>query len=624
MPQIESNNLNGADLLVRKLIESGIDTIFCITGAGNLAIVDAIVRDGTIKMVYSHHEQAAVMEAQGYSRVTNKISLALVTTGGGIANTLTGVLSAYLDSVPVLIISGNESSFHCENYSNLRAYGVQGFDSVEVFKKVTKYSNRILSTNEIIPKIEEALTICLSQRQGPVLIDFPMDLQRKNVTSEQLIQTDKRIEQSVPKSLDEIPVTELRLLSEKLAQAERPILLIGNGCRDSETRSLVLNFIEKESIPFSLSWSAIDLISSEHPLNIGRIGIYGDRATNILLQKSDLLISLGSRLAIPQVGYDKADFGRRAEKWIIEIDPTECQKFEETNWHILNTSALNFLIEFQKITNNQEDFGKYDNWLKEIEITWDSLPRMKQIGKKVDSTKYVHSADVIKQINLLAEKNAVITTDVGAGLLTGHYVFEPSGNQRFFTSQGLGEMGFGLPGAIGAYFADMNRQLICLNTDGGIMFNLQELQLIRDHEIPIKLFVFNNEGYSMIKISQENLFSGRLAGSDIHSGVGFPKFQDIAKTFDLKYLRIESETEIELKIKESFKSEQAVLIEVVMSPAQKYLPRLSTSKTSDGSLISPPLEDLDPLLSIEQLEKLLGSKAHKNSYLARGIDYSND
>ena len=624
MLEVKSNNLNGADLLVLKLLKYGIDTVFCITGAGNLAIVDAIVREGSIKMIYSHHEQAAVMEAQGYSRLTNKMSVALVTTGGGIANTLTGVLSAFLDSVPVLIISGNESSFHCENYANLRAYGVQGFDSVEVFKKVTKSSDRIQSTNEIIPKLEEALASSFTERRGPVLLDFPMDLQRKNVSSDDFAKLENYVEFPPSKLLFEVFKNELALLSEKLLRAERPIVYIGNGCRDNSTLISVLEFIEKESIPFALSWSAIDLISSEHPLNIGRIGIYGDRATNILLQKSDLVISLGTRLAIPQVGYDKIDFGRKAEKWVIEIDPTECEKFNETNWRVLNTSVLNFLQNFLQIRNFEHDSHKYDTWMNEIANTWLSLPRMEQVGMKVDSSNQVHSAEVIRQINLLADKNAVVTTDVGAGLLTGHYVFEPNGIQRFFTSQGLGEMGFGLPSALGAYFADMKRQLICLNTDGGIMFNLQELQLVNDHKIPIKLFVFNNEGYSMIKISQENLFSGRLAGSDISSGVGFPVFEDIAKTFGLKYVRIESEFDIETKIKESFEADEAVLIEVVMSPLQKYLPRLSTSKKNDGTLISPPLEDLDPLLSLENLEQLLGYKAHENSYLARGLDYSDE
>ena len=621
MPELDSMKLNGADILVRKLIEHGVDTIFCITGAGNLAIVDAIVREGSIKIIYSHHEQSAVMEAQGYSRITNKISVALVTTGGGVANTLTGVLSAYLDSIPVLLISGNESSFHCENYQNLRAYGVQGFDSVGVFKKITKFANRILTVNEITNVFDNAWFCSLTDRKGPVLIDFPMDLQRKEIEAENNSDVHILEQAAGQEFFDKELISKIDLLSKKLTKAQKPILYIGNGCRDYETMEILLKLLQKENIPFALSWSALDLISSKHPLNMGRIGIYGDRATNILLQKSDLIISIGTRLAIPQVGYDKEDFGRNAEKWVVDIDPTECEKFKATKWNILNMSAKEFLKQFLRVREKEKFTEPFSDWLTEIDNIWKALPRIEQIGPQVDSTEYVHSAKVIKSINNQAENNAVITTDVGAGLLTGHYVFEPDKNQRFFTSQGLGEMGFGLPGAIGAYFADKSRQLICLNTDGGIMFNLQELQVVKDHSIPIKLFIFNNDGYSMIRISQENLFAGRLAGSGTTSGIGFPKFEDIANTFELKYLRVASAEKIDSTIKESFSINAGVLIEVVMSPSQKYLPRLSTSKTSSGTLISPPIEDLDPLLSLQDLEKYLGYKAHHNSYLARGIDY---
>jgi acetolactate synthase-1/2/3 large subunit len=621
MPKLDSLKLTGADILVRKLVEQGVDTVFCITGAGNLAIVDAIVRDGSIKIIYSHHEQSAVMEAQGYSRITNKVSVALVTTGGGVANTLTGVLSAYLDSIPVILISGNESSFHCENYENLRAYGVQGFDSVGVFKKITKIATRILDVNEITKVFDEAWSYSLNDRRGPVLIDFPMDLQRK------VVETDETFIISMPKqsvgqeNLDQEIIQKIDLLSKKINQAARPILYIGNGCRSNETMEILQKLIRKEKIPFALSWSALDLISSKHPLNIGRVGIYGDRATNILLQKSDLVISIGTRLAIPQVGYDKEDFGRNAEKWVVEIDPTECEKFKATNWNILNMNVSDFLQQFLKVREIENSTKNYAEWLTEIDNIWNSLPRMEQIGPEMASSLYVHSANVIKSINQQAEDNAVITTDVGAGLLTGHYVFEPDKNQRFFTSQGLGEMGFGLPSAIAAYFADKSRQLICLNTDGGIMFNLQELQVVKDHKIPIKLFVFNNDGYSMIRISQENLFAGRLAGSGTTSGIGFPEFENIAKTFGLKYLKVASKEKIDSTIEESFSMNAGVLIEVIMSPLQKYLPRLSTSKTNDGMLISPPIEDLDPLLSLDDLERYLGYKAHRNSYIARGIKY---
>lgn len=614
---------NGADLLVQELLAKNVDLIFCITGAGNLAIVDAIVREGSIRLIYSHHEQAAVMEAQGYSRVSGKPGVALVTTGGGAANTLTGVLSAYLDSVPVIVISGNESSFHVANLASLRAYGVQGFDSVTVMKSVTKLALRISNVLDVAKDFNRVWDESTKDRKGSVFLDFPMDLQRKFVAVEDLNAVVKMDILPPSKQHQEQISRGIQAFKSALAISSRPLVYIGNGCRGVEELEALRSFLSENKLPYCLSWSAADLFPSDDEFNMGRIGIYGDRAANIALQKCDLLLNIGNRLAIPQIGYDKPDFGRNATKWIVEIDPTECSKFGDTDWHILNTSAINFLSAMNTTESTYSMPGARSKWVNELKKLWASLPRIEQVGPLFDETpNVIHSATVVNFLNTNLHDDAVVVTDVGAGLLTGHYLFAPRAGQRFFTSQGLGEMGFGLPGAIGAYFADPKRQLVCLNTDGGIMFNLQELQLITEYKILMKLFIFNNDGYAMIKISQGNLFAGRMAGSGIDSGVSFPSFENVAKTFGLEHLRIESNEDLATKLKPALESSHAVLIEVMMSPEQKYLPRLSTSKLDDGTLISPPLEDLDPMLSIEDLERFLGYKAHMNSYKARGIPYA--
>jgi acetolactate synthase-1/2/3 large subunit len=556
------------------------------------------------------------MEAQGYSRISGKLGVALVTTGGGTSNVVTGVLGAYLDSVPILIISGNESSFHCENRGNLRAYGVQGFDSVAVLTSVTKNSVRVTDTLHIKELTSEAIRIATRERMGPVHIDFPMDLQRKSVALG---------EPKNKTSLDKVHKVELSILSEwvsrlrtALSLSLKPVLYIGNGCRDSLPG--VKNFIEKNQIPYFVSWSAIDLFPESDPLNIGRVGIYGDRASNIILQQSDLLLSLGTRLAIPQIGYDKKDFGRNASKWIVDIDPTECSKFEGLGWNVLNCSVTELIEEIQH--KDVQALGGNPGWQAWREIVaeiWSQLPRIEQVGSIASSTSgYLHSAEAIALINKRINADAIVATDVGAGLLTGHYMFEKTGTQRFFTSQGLGEMGFGLPGAIGAHFGDLGKQIICLNTDGAMMFNLQELQVVKEHQIPLKLFVFNNDGYTMIKISQHNLFDSRISGSSSSSGVSFPSFEKISNAFEMKYVRISNLDQLEQAINIHFDSADAVLFEIIMDPDQKYLPRLATSKLEDGTLISPPLEDLDPLLPIEKLKSLLHGELHENSIRARG------
>ena len=607
---------SGADHLVDTLIAHGVDVIFCITGAGNLAIIDALFRKGQIKIVYSHHEQAAVMEAQGYSRVSGKLGVALVTTGGGTSNVVTGVLSAHLDSVPVLIISGNESSFHCENPNGLRAYGVQGFDSVAVLTPVTKHSIRVIDGADVRELVNQAIGISTTGRMGPTHIDFPMDLQRKMLTL-----TDPRVD----KVLEAHPVAVRANLTDwtsrlldAISLSTKPVLYIGNGCRQSLPR--IRDFIDRYQIPYFLSWSAIDLFPESDPLNIGRVGIYGDRASNIILQQADLLLALGTRLAIPQIGYDKKDFARNATKWIVDIDETECFKFNGLGWNVINCSVNELITEIKNAESGTlKNHLILQEWKRRIEEVWSELPRIEQVGSKADAASgFVHSADAIALINRRIDDDAIVVTDVGAGLLTGHYIYEKIGSQRFFTSQGLGEMGFGLPGAIGAHFADTEKQLICLNTDGGMMLNLQELQVVAEHQIPLKLFVFNNDGYAMIKISQHNLFESRITGSSSSSGISFPSFEKISSAFEMKYFRINNLDQLNKAMDIHANSKDAVLFEIIMDPEQKYLPRLATSKLADGTLVSPPLEDLDPLLPVEKLKALLNGEPHENSTRARG------
>ncbi len=616
----DSISTTGADVVAALLVERGVDTIFCITGAGNLALVDAIGKTKKIKFVFSHHEQAAVMEAQGYCRVSGKVGVALVTTGGGTVNSLSGILSAYLDSIPVFILSGNESSFHCENMQDFRAYGVQGFDSKTVADPITKSASRILSSNEITSKFVSAWDSACADRKGPVLVDFPMDLQRKLTSPSEQIMISVADKNQATKSQSAPNSKLIAECSKRLSKASRPLLYFGNGIRDESALRNARELIEKYQIPFCLSWSALDLFENSHPLNMGRIGIYGDRAANIILQRSDFLLCVGTRLAIPQIGYDRDDFARMADRWIVDIDEVELSKFAKNQWNSICQSSDSFIGQLLKDLSEVSLSESLTSWVASAKDIWQKLPRSEQIGAAVSSDQ-VHSFDVMEFLNSALHDDSIVVTDVGAGLLTGHYALGAKGTQRIFTSQGLGEMGFGLPGAIGAYFADPKRQLVCLNTDGAIMFNLQELQVVKHHKIPMKLFIFNNDGYTMIKISQQNLFDARISGSDINSGISFPDFSDVAKTFGFNYCLIDSKNSFDTKLKTALESSKAELIEIKMSPDQRYLPRLATSKLPDGTLVSPPLEDLDPMISIDALRDFLGYQPHANSFKSRGLAY---
>lgn len=608
MPQ-NNEYLSGSDILVQVLVEKGVKKIFAITGAGNLAIIDAIAREGSIRLLYAHHEQAAVMEAQGYARVTGEIGVALVTTGGGSSNVTTGILSAHLDSIPILLISGNESSFHCANPYNLRAYGVQGFNSTESLKPITKLAFRIKSVSDVAATIQDSIELALENRMGPVHIDFPMDLQRKAVGQQSELIAKKKPQVEINKKSFYELITDLK-------NSKSPLIYFGNGIRNAKSTELAKRLIRDLRIPYLVSWSAIDIFPESDNLNVGRVGIYGDRHANILLQKSDLLVAIGTRLAIPQLGYDKTDFGRKAKKWVIEIDSTECAKFEDLGWKILNNDAGQVL---ENLTHELNSPLNLEVWRTDCISMKKEFPRIEQLGPPpANESTQIHSGVVLSYLNSVLKPDALVVTDVGAALLNGHYLYEQQGDRRFFTSQGLGEMGFGLPAAIGAHFADPSKQLVCLNTDGAIMFNLQELQVVAEHKIAMKLFIFNNSGYSMIRISQENLFEGRLEGSTIDSGVSFPEFEDIAKAFGFKHVKIRNKNDLEL-IDKSLVSPYPELIEVIMDPEQKYFPRLATNKLPDGTLVSPPIEDLDPKISIELLEDMLGYRPHENSFKARGL-----
>jgi acetolactate synthase-1/2/3 large subunit len=600
--------------LVEFLVAQGVDTVFCITGAGNLAIVDCFSKHPQIQLVFSHHEQASVMEAIGYSKTSGKPGVVLVTTGAGTSNALTGIISAQMDSVPILLMSGNESSFHCETMKGFRAFGVQGFDSVAVFAPVTKQSCRLNDPEAAISVLCNAWEEMISGRPGAVHVDIPMDTQRRFPLD---ISTIPRV---LAKETPMASRTEIQKVANGLLKSQWPMMYIGNGLRGPESREALSRFWNKYKIPMVVSWSAIDLVPESHEGNFGRVGIYGDRSANISIQKVDFLLCLGTRLAIPQVGYDRNDFARNATKWVVDIDAVELSKNTGALWNGIHSDALSLLLGIEDHLDRLGQVPERENWHGILSDLRRALPRFEQYGERPpENSGHIHSLEVIEHLNKSLRDDCVIVTDVGAGLLSGHYGLEAKAGQTIFTSQGLGEMGFGLPGAIGAHFAAPDRQIVCLNTDGAIMFNLQELEVVRHFAIPLKLFIFNNSGYSMIKVSQENLFEGRLAGSSLDTGISFPDFESLAATFGLNFTKVSSSSDLGEPLSAALDSPIGELIEVVMDPGQKYMPRLSTTKLKDGTLASPPLEDLDPKIDLSLLEGLLGHKAAPGSYSSRGL-----
>lgn len=605
-----------SDCIAKFLAEQEIRHVFGIVGAGNAQIFDAITRLGYTEIVCVHHEQAAVMAATTYYRMTGKVTVALLTTGAGSTNGVTGVVSAWMDSMPVLVISGNENSRYTSANNPLRIWGVQGYDSTEMVAKVTKWSARVMQAEEVLDVLSRAYSIAGSSRQGPVWIDVPMNIQAamveegkiKPVTS--VMPEEKQVAAGGERILrmDDGVVAVQKLL----AGSSRPVLWLGHGIRLAGAEGKVRQLVEKLGIPVLVSWQACDILDSDHPLCFGRAGVYGQRAANFVLQNCDALICIGTRLAIPQSGYDLTEFARTAQIAMVDIDADELLKLGDRIGTPILSDAGKFIDQLLDGTNtlyHRADWiGRCETYRKRYPVVGpEHADMINEAG-----TRFINSYRFMQVLEKHFHDDQIVVTDMGTALLSGHQVLKFKVGQRMITSTGLGEMGFGLPGAIGAAFG-ADREVMCLNCDGGMMLNLQELQTIAHHNLPIKIFIFNNDGYLMIKHTQKALFSGRYSGSDKKSGVSCPDFSKLAYAFGFPSFQIRTWEDAEEVLPKVQAAKGPVMCEVFTHPEQPFVPKLSLVQKKDGSIVSPPLEDLSPLLPRAEIKKDMLIGLHKKS-----------
>ena len=604
MSNLKKNNTS--DIIALFLKEKKIKHVFGIIGSANAHIFHSIKKLNYTQIVCVHHEQAATMAIQTYFRVSGKISAALITAGGATSNAITGVISGWADSMPGIIITGQENSKFMKTHKNLRMWGIQGFDSTDMVKNVTKYSSRIFDPKKILYELDKSYHISLDSRPGPVWLDIPVDVQGEYIKN---IKSLKRFKTKKIKNI--IKVKDLNKLTKLINEAKRPVFWFGNGVRISKSQNLISKVLKKLPFPFFLSWAGIDLISSDHPFNFGRPGLYGNRASNLILQNSDLIISVGARLSIPMIGYVQDEFARKAKIIQVDIDKNELDKIKKINSLKLNLEAkqfLNLLID-KKIIYKKIDTSK---WLKYCKQLLKKFPHIESTTHN-DKNGFINTYNFIDNFSDHLTGDECIVTDMGVGLLSGHQVMKLKKKQRMMTSTGLGEMGYGLPAAIGASFAAKKGEIICFHSDGGMMMNLQELQTIYHYKLPIKTFIFNNDGYLMIKHTQKNLFGGKYTAVNKDTDVSCPDFKKVANAFNIKYFYIKTWKEFNKNIPKILKQKVPMIIEVMMDPEQYYHPKLSTGKNDQNVIISPPLEDLSPLLSREELEKNMLIPLHEKS-----------
>ena len=594
-----SATMKVSDYIFSELSALGIKDVFTVSGGAAMHLLDSLGTNKSMDHVSTHHEQAAAMAAEGNARITGKPGAVLVTSGPGGTNALTGVCGAWIDSIPVIFLSGQVTSNSLIEGTGLRQFGIQESDIVSMVKSVTKYSVTIKDPSQVKYHLQKAVYLATSGRPGPVWLDIPLDIQSKQIVPDECPSFEPE-ERKIPKN--DLLKKQVSNCIKLLRNAERPVLISGYGIRLAKGEKEFLQLVEKLGIPVISSWTTSDLIPSSHEFSIGRSGIFGDRAGNFTVQNSDLVLSVGSRLSVPQVGYNFPLFARAAKKIIVDIDSAELKKPSLKPDLPIQADAREFMLELLTQLTQVKSF-KISKWLKRCQ-DWKVkypvvLPEYKDCKDAVNSFYFVH---------VLSEKlddKAVIVTDMGTSFTCTMQTFKTKLGQRLSTSSGHASMGFGLPGAIGACIGNNRKDTICISGDGGLQMNIQELQTIVHYNLPIKLFVLNNKGYLTIKATQQNHF-GRFVGAEKSSGVTCPDIIKIATAYGLPAVQIANTEELNAKIDFILQTPGPVVCEIIMGENQPLIPRVSSLKKPDGTIISKPIEDLYPFLSREEfLENMI-------------------
>ncbi|KQV47554.1 thiamine pyrophosphate-binding protein [Duganella sp. Root336D2] len=597
-----------AQLLAEALEQLGIKHVFGIIGAGNVHLFEAITRHGYTEIVCVHHEQAAAMAVQTYYRTNGRLAAALLTTGAGSTNGVTGVVSAWADSIPCLVIAGNENSKFTFAENPLRMWGVQGYDSCQMVERVSKYQQRVTRGEQAVFELEKGVHHALAGRPGPVWIEIPMDVQAARITRDSVAHFEAPVATGY---LDAAVSQQVDSAVAALVAAERPLLWLGNGIRLAGAERKIAPLLEKLGMPALVSWAGIDMIDSDHPLVFGRAGVYGQRSANFILQNSDYVLAIGTRLAIPQVGYDLTELARMARIDVVDIDHAEAHKLASRTTQNIVCDAGVFLDALLSRLEAMAALPARQEWLEKCRAYEAQFP---WVGEEhADKGGFMNSYRFMERLNRHFKPGQVVVTDMGTALLCGHQVLRIKDGQRLMTSTGLGEMGYGLPAALGVSFANERGEVMCLNCDGGMMMNLQELQTMVHHQLPIKLFIFNNDGYLMIKHTQNSLFRSGYVGTDRKSGVSCPDFSKLATAFGIPSFQIRKWDEVDATLEQVQAATGPVICEVFMHPEQLFSPKLSVVAREDGSLVSPPLEDLSPLLPRDVLDQAMLQGMHEKS-----------
>ena len=597
-----------ADYIADFLCAHGVTDVFSVVGGGAMHLNDALGHHPDLHVTYNHHEQACAMAAEAYARLDNRIAAVCVTTGPGGTNALTGVVGGWLDSIPMFILSGQVRYDTTARYAMrftgglpLRAVGDQEYDIVKSVAPMTKFAAMLEDPQQIRFLLEKAWHLATTGRPGPVWLDIPVNYQGMYIDTDSLPGYDPTAEDAALPP----PVAEdtIRRVLDLVAKAKRPVFHAGYGIRLSGGYEAFRKAAEKLNIPIVTYWNAVDLVEDDHPLYCGRAGNMGDRPGNWAIQNADLILAVGTRISIRQVGYNWKTWARAAKVVMVDIDPAEMKK------HTLHVDlpiwadAKDFLEKLDAAAGVGPVFQGRD-WL-------DTCRRWKREYPVVQPRQWEENgttANVYAFVRYLSSRlpeNSLTAVSNGACCVVGNQAYVIQKGSRMANNSAIASMGYGLPAAIGTCIGGGRRTTICLEGDGSIMMNLQELQTILTNRLPIKIFLINNQGYHSIRITQTNLFSDHCkVGVGPESGdLSFPEFSKLASAFGYPYFSAHSNAEMKAVVDAALAADGAVFCEIFTDTKQVWEPKSSTKRLADGTLVSPPLEDLAPFLPREELER---------------------
>ncbi|MBP9673630.1 MAG: thiamine pyrophosphate-binding protein [Bacteriovoracaceae bacterium] len=587
-----------SDYIADYLEKIDVKKVFLLSGGGIMHLIDAISRKEKLKYICNHHEQSCVMAAEGYARQSGKIGVSYVTSGPGATNTITGIVGAWLDSTPLLVISGQSKlsqTIRHTKISELRQFGTFEVDSIPIVKSITKYAAVLDDPQMVSYHLEKAITLATTGRPGPVFLEIPIDIQGMLINEDQLVPYIPQEEKINKSSLEEID-----FVLEKIKKAKRPLILAGHGIRVSGSVDLFLKLILKLNVPVVTTQLATDLLDYNHPLYVGHPGMKGDRPGNFAIQTTDCLVILGSSLHVLTTGYELDQFAPQAYKIQIEEDIGVLKK-EQVGVNKKIISDIKFFLEQLDDRISKESFSPKEKWQEKCNLWKKELAVINEPHKDEDEkVNYYHFCEVLS--NLCDEKCSIVT-DAGTAFYVIGQAFKVKTEQRVIISGGLGTMGFALPASTGVALAKETGQTICVTGDGSLQTNIHEFATIAHNNLNIKIFILNNSGYISIQNTQNSFFKGHYVGVDAKSGVSFPNLEKIASAYGIDYVSVISKDNLKQTMQKVLDSNGPIICEIMANNLQEVIPTVSSVRLENGQMKSKPLHDMFPFMDKDVLEK---------------------